>query len=260
MSRLAPAHGHFEDLGAVHPIGLGARAIRAYVPHDHATAPRPLVILFDGQNIFGDAGSFAGGWHACAAVDQLARARRAPAPIVVGIEHGGLARIAELTPFSDGRRGGQLDALVGTIVDELLPRVHARFSLAAGPAAHVIGGASLGGLAALYAHLRRPDVFGVAIGMSPSLWFTHGQLAAFVEAQPVPARSLIYLDAGVREGGGRTLPIVEGFAARFRARGWGTPAERGARRMMMRPDARGRHDERSWRRRFPRALRFALAT
>ncbi|MDB4963632.1 MAG: hypothetical protein JWP01_3631 [Myxococcales bacterium] len=81
-----------------------------------------------------------------------------------------------------------------------------------------------------------------------------------MEAQPVPARSRIYLDIGAREGEGRMLPIVERFAARLRARGWGEPAERGARRVMMRPDARGRHDERAWRRRFPKALRFVLAT
>jgi hypothetical protein len=30
----------------------------------------PTLYLFDGQNVFGDEGSFAGGWHTHAAVDR----------------------------------------------------------------------------------------------------------------------------------------------------------------------------------------------
>ena len=252
--------GHFEELGTVHPTGLGRRRVRAFVPAGGAAGgARPLLIMFDGQNVFGDHGSYAGGWHVHEAVSQLARTRRAAAPVVIGLEHGGVARIDELTPFSDGRRGGKLDAIVGTLVDELLPRAHARFDLGYGPGSHFIGGSSLGGLAALYAHLSRPDVFGGALAMSPSLWFARARFTAFARAQPVPERSRIYLDMGVREGDGRSLPITEAFARQLRARGWGEPSERGHLRVMMRPDARGRHDEKAWRRRFPMALRFLLA-
>jgi enterochelin esterase-like enzyme len=213
------------------------------------------LVLFDGQNVFDDAGSFAGGWHAHEAVDKLV-AWKPVAPVVVALDHGGVARIDELTPFSDGRRGGKLDAIIGTVVDELLPRVHAKFELAYGPAAHFIGGSSLGGLAALYTHLKRPEVFGGAIAMSPSLWFTRTKVDAFVRAQANPYRSRIYLDAGVREGGGRMLPLAENLAAQLRQRGWSGPDENRDLRLMLRPDARGGHDERSWRRRFPKALRF----
>jgi hypothetical protein len=72
----------------------------------------------------------------------------------------------------------------------------------------------------------------------------------------VPERSRVYLDMGPIEGEGKSLPMTEAFAQRLRARGWG---ETGPLRVMMRPDARGRHDEKSWRRRFPKALRFLLA-
>lgn len=216
---------------------------------------RPLLVLFDGQNVFDDAGSFAGGWHVHDAVDKLV-AWRPVAPIVVAIDHGGEARIDELTPFGDGRRGGKLDAVVGTVVDELLPRVHARFDLGYGPGAHFVGGSSLGGLAALYTHLARPEVFGGAIAMSPSLWFARGKVETFVRARSNPYRSRIYLDVGAREAGGRMLPVVEAMARHFRDRGWSAPEERRDLRIMMRPDARGGHDERAWRRRFPKALRF----
>lgn len=248
--------GHFVDLGTVHPTGLGARRARAYVPvPPPAGTKRPLLVLFDGQNVFGDEGSFAGGWHVHEAVDKLV-AWRPIAPIVVALEHGGAARIDELTPFGARGRGGKLDALVGTLVDELLPRVHARFELGYGPGAHFVGGSSLGGLAALYTHFKRPDVFGGALAMSPSLWFARTEFDAFVHAQKNPYRSRVYLDAGAREGGGRMLPLVERLAQHLRGRGWAGPDAHGELRVFLRPDPRGGHDERSWRRRFPKALRF----
>jgi predicted alpha/beta superfamily hydrolase len=225
-----------------------------------AGVKRPLLVMFDGQNIFGHHGSFAGGWHVHDAVAKFAQTRRPPAPIVVGIAHGGLARIDELSPFSDGKRGGKLDALVGTIVDELLPRAHSRFDLGYGPGSHFIGGSSLGGLASLYAHFQRPEVFGGCMAMSPSLWFTRVRFAQWVAAQSVPLRSRVYLDMGPFEGNGKSLPLTEAFAERLRVRGWGEPSERGDLRVMMRPDMRGRHDEKAWRRRFPKALAFLMAT
>lgn len=210
--------------------------MRAYVPEGTAR-PRPVLVMFDGQNIFGDAGSFAGGWHVHKAVSRMA-AR----PIVVGVDHGHLARIHELTPFSDGTRGGQLDATLGTLVDELLPRVRARFATTD----VFIGGASLGGLAALYAHLTRPDAFAGAMAMSPSLWFTRAKLNRYLTTR-ARTGSRIYLDMGTRE---RSCPFAAQLADQLRARGHD---------VMWRPDPRGKHDEKTWRRRFPKALRFLLA-
>jgi predicted alpha/beta superfamily hydrolase len=214
--------------------------------------------MFDGQNLFGDRGSFAGGWHVHEAAAQFARVRRTIAPIVVALDHGHSARIAELTPFSDGARGGRLEALLGTITDELLPRVHARFPILQGPTAHFLGGASLGGLAAVYGHLVRPDTFGGALAMSPSLWFTRDRLAGFLHGLPRPTHSRIYLDVGGREGTGMR-PSITSFARGLHARGWLAPDARSDLRVQLRVDARGRHHERAWRRRFPAALRFLFA-
>lgn len=216
---------------------------------------RPVLILFDGQNVFDDHGSYAGGWYAHRAADRLGQWRPTP-PLIVGVDHGGVARIDELTPFRDGRRGGKLPALIEALVTELLPRLHARFDLAYGPGGHSVGGSSLGGLAALYTHLSRPDVFGGAICMSPSLWFTGARVDAFVRHTSTPLRSRIYLDAGAREGRGQTFQAARNLAEHLSSRGWAPPADRRDLRVLLRRDARGRHDERSWRRRFPKALRF----
>src|SRR5438874_271830 len=100
--------GSFHDLGTFDAPGLVAgRRVRIYEPQGRtAGIPRPVLYLFDGQNVFEDEGSFAGGWHAHLAVDRLVRGKTFIAPIVVAIEHGGPARIDELGPWKTGNKGG----------------------------------------------------------------------------------------------------------------------------------------------------------
>lgn len=256
---LAGSHYHFEELGSLNPRGIGHRRVRAFVPVrglGRRGEPRPLLVLFDGQNVFGHGGSFAGGWHVHEAVTHFAHTRRTPVPIVVAIDHGGHSRIDELAPFHDGSRGGgKLESLIDAVVGDLIPRVEARFAMTG---QRFVGGGSLGGLAALYAHLTNPDVFAGALAMSPSLWFTRARVAALLHGQKRPARSRIYLDCGGREGSGMWAPI-DTFAQRLRNQGWTESPTRTDHRLMLRFDSRGKHNEATWRRRFPKALRFLLA-
>lgn len=230
--------------------------MRAYVPAPPAPGVRrPTLLLFDGQNVLGDEGSYAGGWHAHEAVDRLV-AGRPVAPIVIAVDHGGEARIDELSPFSNGGKGGREDALLDLIASRVLPVVHERFEVQ--PWYHVVGGSSMGGLAALYAHFRLPEVFPAALCMSPSLWFGRQAIFDFVASRPNPRFSRVYLDCGGREGRGRMLPLVESMAMHLAARGWSTAAS-GERRVMFRPEKKGAHNEAAWRRRLPKALRFLFA-
>jgi predicted alpha/beta superfamily hydrolase len=236
--------------------GLGARRVRMFVPlrgRSQRGAPRPLLVMFDGQNLFGKRGSFAGGWSIHHALDHFAQTQRTPAPLVAAIDHGGVARIDELAPFREAEHGGgKLAGLLDTIVTDLVPRIRGRHAITQCYA----GGASLGGLAALFAHLLYPDIFQGALAMSPSLWFTRDRVADVLHKQPVPSRSRIYLDCGGREGASMR-PAIDAFASRLEQRGWSATGER---RLMSLFEARGRHHEAAWSRRFPRALRFLLAT
>ena len=76
----------------------------------------------------------------------------------------------------------------------------------------------MGGLAALYAHYRRPDVFGAALCMSPSLWFAEHKIYEHIAAQPLPWSSRIYLDAGQHEGD--MLGDAKRLALQLRQRGY----------------------------------------
>jgi enterochelin esterase-like enzyme len=248
MRRLVPP-GQFLQW-PVQPDGFRERQVRIYVPSDQrADGTRPLLLLFDGQNVFGDEGSFAGGWHAAEALDAVGRRGR-NVPVIVGLDNGGPDRLAELSAWKVEGAVGRVVPFMDWVVGTLLPRVQEAFGLCPGPLGAVVGGSSMGGLAALYAHFHYPQAFGGALALSPSLWVARGQLFGFIQSRPRPPLSRIYLDAGALEGGGRMLPLARRMAEALAKRGYDHD------QLHFRADPRGRHNERAWRRRLPHALRF----
>ena len=98
-------------------------------------------------------------------------------------------------------------ALVDCVGTELLPWLAARYRFAADPARRIIGGTSLGGMAAAFVALRAPSVFGNALCQSGS--FDYGRpgdtedeaYARMIAVAPrLPLR--FWLDAGTLEGPG----------------------------------------------------------
>jgi enterochelin esterase-like enzyme len=177
------------------------RRVRVRPPPDGDDRP-PVLVLFDGQNVFGDEGSFAGGWHADAAVDALPSTVRKP--LIVGVDHGGAARIHEL--WRD------LPAFLAFVERDVLPAVRGRFPT--DPEHVAIGGSSLGGLAAFLAHLRDPETWPAAMVMAPSLRVDRGAPLRELQHRGRPVRSRIYLDVGERERG--AMPILAAHLARAR--------------------------------------------
>jgi predicted alpha/beta superfamily hydrolase len=235
-----------QQLGPFDVPLVAPRRVRVYVPpRERGGAPSPVLYMFDGQNVFDDEPSFAGGWHLHNAARALAK-RHSRAPVIVGIDHGGAERIQELSPWTSGKT----DALVDWIGDTLGPFVQRDFHVAAEPRAVGIGGSSLGGLGAVYAHFRRPDRFGLVLAMSPSLFLGRGQIFEHVASKQKPWASRIYLDAGGLEAGGGILRATERLTGELRARGW----DDGALRFVT--AKRGTHSEKAWRRRAPGAIEW----
>jgi len=242
--------GKIQVLGPYATPGLVPRLVRLYLPSDFKPEiPRFVLFLFDGQNVFDDEPSYAGGWYAHEAAERLARAGKL-APILVGIDHGGPERIRELSPFPVQGAEGQLDLLLDWLLDTLKPALAKRLPLLEGPAGSAVGGSSMGGLAAIYAHFRRPLELGGALAMSPSFWVGDGAILDWVRDQPRPPFSRVYLDSGMREGRGTLLPLVARLAGHLASRGYGDL------NLRFRTDPKGLHSEQSWRRRLPAALRF----
>ena len=243
---LAP---HIDVLGPFRvPWLAGERRVRVYVPRPLPPGARlPVLYMFDGQNIFDDLPSFVGGWHLHTSAQRLAASGHTM-PVIVGIDHGGVERINELAPFRCSMSRGQLSRLVGWMRRTLMPMIRRNYPVRDDLAGTAIGGASLGGLAALHTHHRHPDLFGGALVMSPSLWLARGKIFRELTRLKAPWTSRIYLDAGGHEH--RIYRDAGRLADDLRARGYGPD------RLMWRPDPQGRHAESHWCRRAPAGLQF----
>lgn len=246
-------HGRLHKSKAFEIPGLkGRHPLTIYLPpgYDADTHKRySVAYMFDGQNLFGDAGSFAGGWHLHEALDKLA-AKGKQVPIVVGIHHGGPSRAEELAPWKMGKHHQPRGSLfLDWVVGRLAEMVAEDLRILQGPEHTMVGGSSLGGLMALYAHFKHPEHFGKALAMSPSLWVGRGQIFHFVQQKHTPETRRVYLDAGGREGA--MFQHARQMVELLQLKGY-HPEEH----LLWRPDSKGIHSERHWRRRAPKALAF----
>jgi predicted alpha/beta superfamily hydrolase len=230
------------------------RDVLVYLPPSYHGGRRsyPVLYMHDGQNLFDPATSFAGDWGMGRIME--AEARRGLEAIVIGVPNRGAERLDEYSPFPDpaARGGGRGDAYATFLARTLKPLVDRRFRTRASRDHTLIAGSSMGGLISLYALFRHPRAFGVAGVLSPSLWFGGGAIFSHVgRAAFVPAR--IYLDIGALEGAEHVAN-----ARRLRdlllAKGYRT-----GRDLRWLESRAGRHDERSWGRRFARALPWLLS-
>jgi predicted alpha/beta superfamily hydrolase len=227
--------------------GTPRRVVVSLPPgHGETTARWPVVYMHDGQNLFDDATSFAGSWRLG---EALASASRLGAQaIVVGVWNGAERRLLEYGPFEDPQvGGGGAGDYVDWLADVLRPVIDARFRTVRDRLHTGVAGSSMGGLVSLYALFKRPDVFGFAGVMSPSLWFAKGAIFDYVAKQPWHDARL-YLDIGGREG-----ERMVANARRMRD----LLVERGyplGERLRWHEDAAGVHHESAWGRRFRKAL------
>jgi len=234
--------------------GLGVpRKLRVYLPPDYADGTRryPVIYMFDGQNLFDDATSYAGEWGIDEAMDALAR-DDGIAVIVIGIDHGGERRMQELIPFWDVRfLPNQGEAFLVDVVDGIKPFVDANYRTRPGRADTVVFGSSLGGLEANYAIHHRPNVFGKAGVFSPSFWISDAPYAQARTAR-LPADSRVYLYMGGKEGD-TAIADTERMAALLRERPDGDA------NVALHVVADAEHNEAAWRAEFPRAVRWLFA-
>jgi predicted alpha/beta superfamily hydrolase len=177
------------------------RDIFAYLPPSYGEGERryPVLYMHDGQNLFDVRTAFSEEWHVDGTMEEAAR-RTGLEAIVVGIPNAGEARLEEYSPFEDVRNGGgRGDAYLDFLLHTLKPLVDAGLRTRPERESTGILGSSMGGLISLYAFFHRPEAFGFAGAMSPSLWFASGAVFDFVRAVGSPSGRL-YLDVGSSEG------------------------------------------------------------
>lgn len=241
----------------------GMRLLRIYVPAPalRGTEPLPVVLCNDGHKVFEPANHRrVPAWQQGGTLQlhrlmdgMLCAGALRPAVVVAIATHSG-SRADHYVPvrarLGEREFGGHGDAYVDLLEHEVLPAVQRRLAnvpLSTRAEHRVLLGASIGGLAAIYGALSRPEVFGAAVALSPSVWVDDGFLTRLVrERERVDA--VIAADVGDRERPGIREHCGELFAALH---------ERSERASAAEVD--GRHDEDSWRARLPALLQHVLA-
>ena len=171
----------------------------------------PVLYLNDGQNLFDASTSVLNPmeWRVDETVHALVTGRTIPPMIVVGIDSAGRrGRFKEYFPYIDQylqppEPNPQGKRYPGFLVDEVIPFIEDHYRVARDPAGRGIGGSSAGALAAIYAVVARPGVFGRLLVESPSIYVDEAHIlrdASKVSTWP----ERIYLGAGTNESGQRT--------------------------------------------------------
>jgi enterochelin esterase-like enzyme len=142
-------------------------------------------------------------------------------PPVVAILVGNTDRVAELecsASFSD------------LLAEELVPWAREKYHATADAGATIVAGSSLGGLAASYAGLAHPEIFGNVLSMSGSYWWTPpGDLEPewltrqFARSSKLPVRMFVAVGS-MEEGANQLVPnrhlrdvlAAKGYSVEFR--------------------------------------------
>lgn len=173
------------------------KKIWLYLPKGYATSSKkyPVIYMHDAQNLFDAKTSYVGEWNVDEKLDSLNAQ-----VIVVGIEHGGDKRMAELTPYKNAKYGGG-DAYhyLEFIVKTLKPEIDRKYRTKPNAKNTMIWGSSLGGLVSFYALLKYPETFGKAGVFSPSFWFNRNEIFELTQSRK-KLKSKIYFLCGDSEG------------------------------------------------------------
>ncbi len=269
---------HTYDRLALPGDQYGWHKVHVWLPPGYygGASRHPVLYANDGEQVF-FGGGLGNNWWIQEVVQRSGTAW--PLPIIVGVDsrersseylHEPIARL----PFGPGllRHGGGLGPYSNYLADQVVPFIDANYSTVRDRRHRVVLGSSHGGLAAFFTGVSHGEVFGQVIAMSPSLWA--GTMKPLRQStiyrwtadnlRRVETRPRIYIDWGQERAGGVHNRFIEGWATSRceemvdilrRDHGYRDGVD-----MMAVADPDGQHNEDSWRRRLPQALRFALGT
>ena len=242
------APSRFETFTVALPTLGVERTLRVYLPRGYTNCEGcryPVVYFMDGQNVFDAATSYVGEWGADETLDDLLE-KHDLAVIAVGVDHGGEARMQELSVWENPEfRPAKGEAFLADLVGAVKPAIDARYRTRPAAASTTIVGSSMGGLMAHAAVLRRPDVFGGAIIFSPSYWFSP---AIAEETGRTPLKPGQY--ALIYAGGKDSESMLPKARAMFETLSVQSPSTR----LNFLEDPNGEHNEGAWRTALPTAL------
>ena len=174
----------------------------------------PVLYVLDGQSLWSTSEDPFGVWGMEIELARLFELDVVEELIVVGI-HTADRRVERLTPVPDeeeGGAGGEGEAFLAQITDELKPHIDGRFRTKGDRHHTGVMGSSLGGLFAFYAALQRPDVFGKAACLSSSFWWANRWAVRWAASRVSVPRPVLYLDSGAAFSGlEQDASVKDGF-------------------------------------------------
>lgn len=231
------------------------RDVLVWLPpgYDRETDARyPVLYMHDGQNLFDDVTAFDREWGVDEISTELAE-RDGLRHIVVGIPNVGVGRLHEYSPWPDDfrRSRGQGERYIRFILQTVKQMIDRQYRTKPEREFTAVCGSSLGGLISLYAGLTRPDVFGCALSLSPTMSVAGGRILRL--AQNFHSDVKFSIDYGALEFGGnkelsnQMIEAVREFERLLVQNG-----------VIVRCaiDPEGEHNELSWRRRLPEILKW----
>jgi len=178
------------------------RRIWLYLPPDYETSGQsyPVIYMHDGQNLFDAYTSGYGEWEVDETLNDIF-GRGHAVPIVVGIDHGGSARVDELTPwYNSAYGGGEGDEYLAFIVETLKPYIDTTYRTLPDRENTGIMGSSLGGLISTYGAIKYQDVFSRSGPFSPAYWINNDSIWDFITAAGFQQDVMFYQNVGELEG------------------------------------------------------------
>lgn len=268
--------GRIERLEQFRSKFVNARNVDVWLPRDYSPQRRYAVLyMHDGQMLFDATTTWnKQAWNMQDAVTRLVDQGVIEPLIIVGIWNNGKYRHSEYFPQKslqfipepthslfvaaslEGR--ARADAYLRFIVEELKPRIDARYSTLPDRDHTFIMGSSMGGLISLYAICEYPGIFGAAAALSTH-WIGSGKANDEIPAAgrryltgalPDPANHRLYMDHGTTELDALYVPYQPRVDKVVRQRGY-TDAN-----FLSRVFEGAGHNERAWAERVDIPLRF----
>jgi predicted alpha/beta superfamily hydrolase len=239
----------------------GTRTVHVLLPEGYNSSDQsyPTLYMLDGQNLFSPKSSPYGKcWHVPEILSTLYATGKMKKVVLVAID-AGAERMKDYTPFigidRDGAGGGA-EAYSKFLSRDLVLFMETNYRLLRGPENRAIAGSSLGGIMALYLMSKHPDMFSMAIAMSPAIGWNPQGVSDMIKNAKFSKDARIWMDTGMLEGdyadGVMSEPLM---FARLETQMLSSGLVYG-KNLLAYMDADGIHDEGAWGRRLPMPLRW----
>jgi hypothetical protein len=268
--------GYFHTFDALTVGGGEPHKVHVLLPrrYGETCARYPVVVMNDGHTAFWPGGLANKTFGMAEALADAYTRGALREVIVVAVEPVSRNREYTHAPWLAGEVCCGAKGYATWLADGLVPFLDATYRTRAARDQRFVLGSSHGGLSALYVAAKRPDVFGGAVAMSPSLWAGLDDRVSGARGGPLATSALlteigpgltgatrpkVYLDWGLRRDGGTHNSVTEELAT---TRGRELAAllatasfgYQEGRDLFTVEDPRGEHDETSWGRRLAGAL------